>query len=162
MTTAPPADAAQSRIAIRIAEELPWLLLPPGMRCKYVERPAVAAVPNVKPWMAGAFAERGTIAPVFDLARWLDSASSARGGGLVMLSDDAAPVAFLSVRTPEVVSVGPADVVAADAAPADIGAPPAALQAFLDTHYRVQHRHYAEFRPLDWVRAHAAQVPNAT
>jgi len=155
MTAAPPADAAQSRIAIRITEDLPWLLLPPGMRCKYIERPAVAAVPNVKPWMAGAFAERGTIAPVFDLARWLDPATSARGGGLVMLGDNAAPVAFLSVRTPEVVSVGPSDVSPAPSAP------PTALDAFLDTHYRVQHRHYAEFRPLDWVRAHAAQAPNA-
>jgi hypothetical protein len=147
------ASHAEVRIAARLAESLPWLLLPEGMSCQFVERPTMSAIPNVKPWFAGAFAERGVITPIFDLSRWLDAARPAPARGLVLVRDGTKLIGFMSLEQPKVLGVRPAP----EAAAANI-AVEEAIRPFCGAAYVSETDACIEFHPFDWVHANAARI----
>ncbi len=145
----------QPRIAIRIADVLPWLLLPATMPCQFVERPILSAIPNVKPWFVGAFAERGVITPVFDLSSWLDPDRPSASRRLAVLRDGGNLVGFLSLETPRVLKISRSDAIQPDTI-----ALPEAFSPYVGTAYTAADERCIEFHPFAWVRANAARVPN--
>ena len=144
--------AAPPSIAVRIADTLPWLLLPAGMVCKYAERPPLAPVPNVKRWFVGVAVDRGVMTPVFDLARWLDEDRGASATAIVVITDRQRTLGFVSVEPPRVVTA---------AVHPDDGAEralPDALRDFVGTARRADVGTCFDFLPFDWLRRNAQRV----
>ncbi len=144
----------EARIAIRVADALPLLLLPTTMPCQFVENPTLSAVPNVKPWFVGTYIERGVITPVFDLSRWLDSDRPADARGLIVLRDGNNLIGFLSLETPRVVNI-----IDSDAAQRTILSVPETFHPYVGAARTVADQACIEFHPAAWVRANAARVP---
>lgn len=61
---------ASSRIAFRPHADLPWLLLPEGLRMEVLMDAAVVRVPNTRAWFHGVISLRGVLLPLFDLGTW--------------------------------------------------------------------------------------------
>jgi chemotaxis signal transduction protein len=140
----------EMRIAVRLAETLPWLVLPAGMSCQYVERPTMSAIPNVTPWFVGAFAERGVITPIFDLSRWLDPSAAATARGLVVVRNGPELIGFISIDAPKILRVRPAL--------ADIHSLDDEIRPYTGATYLSDADACIEFLPFDWVHANAARI----
>jgi chemotaxis signal transduction protein len=145
-TPAPPS------IAVRIADGLPWLLLPAGMICKYAERPPLAPVPNVKRWFVGVAVDRGVMTPVFDFARWLDADQATSANAIVVITDRQRTLGFVSVEPPRVVTA--AAHVDEDAE----RALPDAVRDFVGAARLADVGTCFDFLPFDWLRRNAQRV----
>lgn len=103
----PHALALRQAIGLRLATNWPWLVLGAGPVCKYIDRPMLAAVPNVQAWFVGVHSEEGVLAPVFDVLRWSNAASEGLSSGspMALVSDGSLQVGLLCPEPPVVLSV---------------------------------------------------------
>lgn len=62
----------ETRISYRLANSLPWFVLPRGIASQVVIDPGLARVPNAKSWLRGVLSLGGIMVPVFDFGDWLE------------------------------------------------------------------------------------------
>jgi hypothetical protein len=76
---------AETRIALRVAEGLPWLLLAPRTAAQVAIEPRITRVPHTRAWFRGVLSLRGSLYPVFDLGAWLGAEPMAMDPGRILI-----------------------------------------------------------------------------
>jgi len=66
------AAAPERRLAFKVHDDVPWLVLAPGIPAELLLNVPRCRLPGARPFAGSAVNLRGVVYPVFDLARFLD------------------------------------------------------------------------------------------
>ncbi len=95
-------EFGELRVAIRVSESIPWLLLPRHVQCHWMLNIMICPIPHTAPWFRGAIAKRGRIIPAFDLHHWLTGEIQAGADYFIKLSLGGEALAFVSREPPKI------------------------------------------------------------
>jgi hypothetical protein len=154
--TATPTGAKELQapcVLLGLGDSLPAVLIPGDWTVQYVVRPELAPIPNVRPWLRGAYVDRGQIVPVFDLRCWLDAERIDPTRAIAVLSRGDHRLGLAVAEEPRI---------ATQLKPRPAGSPPdavpEALAAHLDLWSHTEHGPAARFDPWAWAQSQAGQV----
>jgi chemotaxis signal transduction protein len=103
-TTAVDPFAAVARYGFRVGQL--GLLVPEGMLCEVIQRPAVYPLPRTPGWLPGLMNLRGSLVPVFDLHLYLGREGGAAQPVLLVLGAGSQAAGIYADAIPERVSPG--------------------------------------------------------
>ena len=145
----PAVEAKQTRISFRIHADLPAFVLPTGVSSQLALEPALAPVPNVKPWLRGVLNLRGNLVPVFDIGMWRGTEALPANAKVLVIAPGADAVGVLCSDSPSLLRVEVGEAV-------DASDP---LATFSTTRFRCDAGYAYEFDARAWLKQVARQVP---
>lgn len=138
----------QTRVAFRVHEELPWLVLPSGVSSQLALDPVLAPIPNVKAWLRGVLNLRGNLVPVFDLGLSQGRTPLPDASNVLIVAPGTEAVALLCCEAPCLMAVRTIGIV-----------PDTDPMAVLSTHvFSSQEGSVYEFDPRVWLRRAGRRV----
>ena len=139
----------ETRISYRLANSLPWFVLPRGIASQVVIDPGLARVPNAKSWLHGVLSLGGIMVPVFDFGDWLEQQPTIDPDCVLVIQPGDEAVAFLCVERPRLLQVRERkDVAAGDR-----------WHGHCNMQFQSELGPVYELATLQWLRRVANQVP---